>query len=48
MGTTILVVDDSVTMPMSLKSTMSLGSFRAETANNGPLAPDGTREFKSC
>jgi len=35
---TILIVDDSVTMLMSLKSTLSLGGFDVETANNGQLA----------
>jgi len=35
---TILIVDDSVTMLMSLKSTLSMGGFEVETANNGQLA----------
>jgi len=35
-----LVVDDSVTMVMSLKSTLSDGWFQVETANNGQLALD--------
>jgi two-component system chemotaxis response regulator CheY len=37
---TILLVDDSVTMLMSLKSTLSLGGFEVETANNGQTALD--------
>lgn len=40
MAKTILVVDDSVTMVMSLKSTLSLGGFQVETANNGQVALD--------
>jgi two-component system, chemotaxis family, chemotaxis protein CheY len=40
MAKTILVVDDSVTMVMSLKSTLSLNGFRAETAGNGKEALD--------
>ncbi len=40
MGKTILVVDDSVTMVMSLKSTLSLNGFHAESASNGREALD--------
>jgi two-component system, chemotaxis family, chemotaxis protein CheY len=40
MAKTILVVDDSVTMVMSLKSTLTLGGFQVETANNGQVALD--------
>jgi len=40
MAKTILVVDDSVTMVMSLKTTLSLGGFQVETANNGQQALD--------
>lgn len=40
MAKTILLVDDSVTMLMSLKSTLSLGGFEVETANNGQTALD--------
>jgi len=35
MAKTVLVVDDSVTMVMSLKTTLSLNGFQAETASNG-------------
>ncbi len=35
MAKTVLVVDDSVTMVMSLTTTLSLNGFRAETASNG-------------
>jgi len=35
MAKTILVVDDSITMVMSLKTTLSLNGFQAETAGNG-------------
>jgi len=38
MAKTILVVDDSVTMVMSLKSTLTLNGFQAETAGNGKEA----------
>lgn len=38
MAKTILIVDDSVTMLMSLKATLSMGGFEVETANNGQLA----------
>jgi len=40
MAKTILVVDDSVTMVMSLKSTLSLHGFRAESAAHGGEALD--------
>ena len=40
MPMTILVVDDSATMVMSLKPTLSLNGFQVETANNGQLALD--------
>ena len=35
MAMTILVVDDSVTMVMSLKTTLAMNGFEVETANNG-------------
>lgn len=35
---TILVVDDSVTMQMSLKTTLTMNGFQVETASNGQLA----------
>jgi two-component system, chemotaxis family, chemotaxis protein CheY len=37
---TILVVDDSATMVMSLKSTLTMNGFQVETASNGKLALD--------
>lgn len=40
MAKTILIVDDSVTMLMSLKSSLSLGGYQVETANNGQAALD--------
>lgn len=40
MAKTILVVDDSVTMVLSLKSTLSLNGFSVETAGNGKEALD--------
>lgn len=40
MAKTILIVDDSATMLMSLKSTLSMGGFQVETATNGQLAFD--------
>jgi two-component system chemotaxis response regulator CheY len=40
MAMTILIVDDSATMLMSLKSTLSIGGFQVETANNGKVALD--------
>jgi two-component system chemotaxis response regulator CheY len=40
MAKTILIVDDSVTMVMSLKSTLSMGGFKVENASNGQLALD--------
>jgi two-component system chemotaxis response regulator CheY len=40
MAMTILVVDDSATMLMSLKSALSIGGFQVETANNGQQALD--------
>jgi two-component system, chemotaxis family, chemotaxis protein CheY len=35
---TVLVVDDSVTMVLSLKTTLSLNGFEVETASNGQEA----------
>jgi two-component system, chemotaxis family, chemotaxis protein CheY len=40
MAITILVVDDSVTMVLSLKTTLSLNGFQVETASNGREAVD--------
>jgi two-component system chemotaxis response regulator CheY len=40
MGMKILVVDDSVTMLASLKSTLVMNGFDVETADNGQLALD--------
>lgn len=40
MAKTIMVVDDSVTMVMSLKSTLTLNGFQAESAANGREALD--------
>jgi two-component system chemotaxis response regulator CheY len=37
---TILIVDDSATLLMSLKSALSLGGFQVETATNGQVALD--------
>jgi two-component system chemotaxis response regulator CheY len=36
----ILIVDDSATMLMSLRSALSIGGFQVETASNGQLALD--------
>jgi two-component system chemotaxis response regulator CheY len=38
MAMTILVVDDSVTMLMSLKTTLAMHGFQVETANQGQAA----------
>ena len=40
MAKTILVVDDSATMLMSLKTTLAMGGYQVETASNGQLALD--------
>jgi two-component system, chemotaxis family, chemotaxis protein CheY len=40
MATTVLVVDDSVTMVLSLKTTLTLNGFEVETASNGQEAID--------
>ncbi len=40
MAKTILVVDDSVTMVMSLKATLTMSGFQVETANHGQAALD--------
>jgi two-component system chemotaxis response regulator CheY len=40
MAKTILIVDDSATMLMSLKSSLSLGGYQVETASNGLQAID--------
>ncbi len=37
---TVLVVDDSPTMVMSLKTTLTMSGFQVETAGNGQLALD--------
>jgi two-component system, chemotaxis family, chemotaxis protein CheY len=38
MAITVLVVDDSVTMVLSLKTTLSMNGFQVETAANGQEA----------
>jgi two-component system chemotaxis response regulator CheY len=38
MATTILIVDDSMTMLMSLKTTLTMSGYKVETANNGQEA----------
>jgi two-component system chemotaxis response regulator CheY len=40
MAVKILVVDDSITMVMSLKTTLTMNGFEVETANNGQAALD--------
>ena len=40
MAMTILIVDDSATMVMSLKTTLVMSGFKVETANNGQAALD--------
>jgi two-component system chemotaxis response regulator CheY len=40
MAFTVLVVDDSPTMVMSLKTTLVMGGFEVETAGNGRAALD--------
>jgi two-component system chemotaxis response regulator CheY len=40
MAMTILVVDDSTTILMSLKTTLTMNGFVVETANNGQVALD--------
>jgi len=40
MAMKVLVVDDSVTMVMSLKTTLTMNGFEVETANNGQAALD--------
>jgi two-component system chemotaxis response regulator CheY len=38
MGMKVLVVDDSITMVMSLKTTLAMNGFEVETAANGQAA----------
>jgi len=40
MAKTVLVVDDSVTMVLSLKTSLSMNGFQVETASNGQEALD--------
>jgi two-component system chemotaxis response regulator CheY len=40
MTMTVMVVDDSVTMVMSLQTTLTMNGFKVETANNGRVALD--------
>ncbi|MGP8226619.1 MAG: response regulator [Terracidiphilus sp.] len=40
MAMKVLVVDDSITMVMSLKTTLAMNGFEVETANNGQAALD--------
>jgi two-component system chemotaxis response regulator CheY len=40
MAKTILVVDDSVTMLLSLKTTLAMSGFHVDTANHGQAALD--------
>ena len=43
MAKTVLVVDDSPTMVMSLKATLSMSGFQVETAGNGQAALEKLR-----
>jgi len=40
MSKTVLIVDDSATMIMSLKSALEMNGFKVETASNGQMALD--------
>ena len=40
MAMKVFVVDDSITMVMSLKTTLTMNGFEVETANNGQAALD--------
>ncbi len=40
MSKTILIVDDSATMIMSLKATLEINGFKVESASNGQIALD--------
>jgi two-component system chemotaxis response regulator CheY len=40
MAMKVLVVDDSITMVMSLKTTLTMNGFEVETADNGKTALD--------
>jgi two-component system chemotaxis response regulator CheY len=40
MAKTVLVVDDSVTMVLSVKTTLAMNGFEVETASNGQMALD--------
>jgi len=40
MSKTVLIVDDSATMIMSLKSALEMNGFKVETASNGQMAFD--------
>jgi two-component system chemotaxis response regulator CheY len=40
MAKTVLVVDDSVTMVLSVKTTLTMNGFEVETASNGQMALD--------
>jgi two-component system chemotaxis response regulator CheY len=40
MSKTVLIVDDSATMIMSLKSALEINGFKVETASNGQMAFD--------
>jgi two-component system chemotaxis response regulator CheY len=40
MAMTVMVVDDSVTMVLSLKTALTMNGFLVETANNGQVALD--------
>jgi two-component system chemotaxis response regulator CheY len=40
MAKVILIVDDSATMLMSVKNSLSLGGYQVETADNGQAAID--------
>jgi len=40
MAMKVLVVDDSITMVMSLKTTLAMNGFEVETADNGKTALD--------
>jgi two-component system chemotaxis response regulator CheY len=49
MARTVLVVDDSVTMVLSLKTTLSINGFEVETARNGQEALNKLKTgFEPC
>jgi|GEM_PF-4133531 len=48
MSKTILIVDDSATMLMSVKTTLEMGGYKVESASDGLQALDKLKRIGNC